>query len=218
LSPKGEYQAKEPIMPKYLAKVRDALVGLSKFEIRHILRKENGQADLLFKLASTKKASNYHSVVEEVIPHPSLTLQVQEADWRTPLIDYIDRGITPEGKKESKQMIKKATRFEEIEGHLFKNGTSTPLLKCIGSEEVWYVLAKDTRRKLWTSYRGQIFGQESIKGRKMQLITLKNVNSVNDMLISFTSCQKNCTFSLRHGHSTHGGWTSWDLSIKPQGN
>ena len=30
---KGEYQAKEPLMQKYLAKVRDALVGLSKFEI-----------------------------------------------------------------------------------------------------------------------------------------------------------------------------------------
>jgi ribonuclease HI len=30
---KGEYQAKELIMQKYLAKVRDSLVGLSKFEI-----------------------------------------------------------------------------------------------------------------------------------------------------------------------------------------
>jgi ribonuclease HI len=33
---KGEYQAKELIMQKYLAKVRDALLGWSKFEIRHI--------------------------------------------------------------------------------------------------------------------------------------------------------------------------------------
>jgi hypothetical protein len=63
-------------MQKYLAKVRDALVGLSKFEIRHIPREENVRADLLSKLACTKKVSNYHSVVEEVIPYPSLTLQV----------------------------------------------------------------------------------------------------------------------------------------------
>jgi ribonuclease HI len=98
---KGEYQANEPIMQKYLAKVRDALVGFSKFEIRHIPREENARANLLSKLASTKKTSNYHSVVEEVIPYPSLTLQVQEADWRTPLIDYIERGITPEDDKES---------------------------------------------------------------------------------------------------------------------
>jgi ribonuclease HI len=40
---KGQYQAKL-IMKKYLAKVRDALVGLSKFEIRHIPREENTRA------------------------------------------------------------------------------------------------------------------------------------------------------------------------------
>ena len=139
---KGEYQAKEPIMQKYLAKVQDALVGLSKFEIGHIPREENARADLLYKLASTKKASNYHSVVEEVIPYPSITLHVQEAEWRTPLIDYIEGGVTPEDDKESKQLVRKATRFALIEGHLFRKGISTPLLKCIRPEEVWYVLAE----------------------------------------------------------------------------
>jgi hypothetical protein len=103
---KGEYQEKEPIMQKYLAKVRDALVGLSKFEIIHIQREENARADLFSKLTSTKKASKYHSVVEKVICYRSFTLQVQEAKWRAPLIDYIKRGITPEGDKESKQIIK----------------------------------------------------------------------------------------------------------------
>jgi hypothetical protein len=88
-------------MQKYRAKVRDALVGLSKFEIRHIPTEEKACANLLSKLARTKKASNYHSVVEEVIPYPSLTLQVQEADWRTPLIDYIERGVTTQGDKEA---------------------------------------------------------------------------------------------------------------------
>jgi hypothetical protein len=29
-----------------------------------------------------------------------------------------------------------------IEGHLFRKGISTPLLKCIGREEVWYVLTE----------------------------------------------------------------------------
>ena len=130
-------------MQKYLAKVRDALMGFSKFEIRYIPREENARADILSKLASTKKTSNYHSVVEEVIPYPSLALQGQEADWRTRLVDYIERGITPEDAKESKMIIKKkATRFAVIEGHLFRKGISTPLLKCIGLEEVGYVLAE----------------------------------------------------------------------------
>ena len=71
-------------------------------------------------------------MVEEVIPYPSLTLQVQEADWRTPLIDYIERGITPEDDKESQKIIKKTTRFAMVEGHLFRKGVLVPLLKCIG--------------------------------------------------------------------------------------
>jgi ribonuclease HI len=81
---KGEYQTKEQIMQKYLTKVRDSLVGLSKFEIKHISREQNARADLLSILASTKKASNYHYVIEEAHPSPSLTLEVGKIDWRAP--------------------------------------------------------------------------------------------------------------------------------------
>jgi hypothetical protein len=58
------------------------------------------------------------------------------------LIDYIERGITPEDDKESRKIMRKATRFTMIEGHLFRKGISTPLLKCIGPEEVGYVLTE----------------------------------------------------------------------------
>jgi hypothetical protein len=96
--------------------------------------------DLLPKLASTKKASNYHSVIEEVLPSPSLALQVENPDWRTPLIDYISRGVVPDDEKEARQLIRKATRYAIIEGHLFRKGISVLLLKCIRPYEVWYVL------------------------------------------------------------------------------
>jgi ribonuclease HI len=54
---KGEYQAKEPLMQKYLALVKESLNGLSKFEIKHVPRHENSRADLLLKLASTQSTS-----------------------------------------------------------------------------------------------------------------------------------------------------------------
>jgi hypothetical protein len=80
-------------------------------------------------------------VVEEVLPMPSLTLQVEEADWRTPLIDYIARGTLHEDEKGAKQFLRKAARFAVVESHLFRKGVFVPLLKCIGPKEVWYVLA-----------------------------------------------------------------------------
>jgi ribonuclease HI len=51
---KGEYQAREPLLQRYLAKVKESLLGLSNFEIKHIPREENSRAKLLSKLVSTK--------------------------------------------------------------------------------------------------------------------------------------------------------------------
>jgi hypothetical protein len=57
---------------KYLTEVKDSLPGLSKFKIKHIQREENSRVDLLSYIASTKKASNYHSVEEKFVPILSL--------------------------------------------------------------------------------------------------------------------------------------------------
>jgi ribonuclease HI len=77
---KGEYQAREPLLQRYLAKVKESLLGLSKFEIKHIPREENSRADLLSKLASTKSSLTLKSVVEEVLPFPCAILQVENED------------------------------------------------------------------------------------------------------------------------------------------
>jgi ribonuclease HI len=77
---KGDYQAKEPLMQKYLALVKESLLGLSKFEINHVPRSKNSRADLLSKLASTKSTSALHSVVEEVIPTPGAILHIDDKD------------------------------------------------------------------------------------------------------------------------------------------
>jgi hypothetical protein len=73
---KEEYQAREPLLQMYLAKVKESPLRLSKFEIKHIPSEENSRADLLSKLASTKSSSTLKSVVEEVLPSPRVVLQV----------------------------------------------------------------------------------------------------------------------------------------------
>jgi ribonuclease HI len=128
---KGEYKAREPFLQRYLAKVKDSLLGLSKFEIKHIPREENSRTDLLSKLASTKSSSTLKLVVEEVLPFPCAILQVESEDWRTPIVDYITKGSIPKGSWEAKWLVQKASRYTMIEGQLFKWGLSTPLLKCI---------------------------------------------------------------------------------------
>ena len=132
---KGEYQAKEPLLQRYLAKVKESLLGLSKFEIKHIPREEKSRADLLSKLASTKSSSTLKSVVEEVLPSPCAILQVESEDWRTPIVDYITKGSIPDDSREAKRLVQKASRYTVIEGQLFRRGLFTHLLKCIGPSE-----------------------------------------------------------------------------------
>ena len=44
---KGEFEVRDPIMMKYLQKVKDFILTLIYFEIFHILRTENARADIL---------------------------------------------------------------------------------------------------------------------------------------------------------------------------
>jgi len=51
---KGEYQAKEPTLQKYLRKVKEACLDFIKVEFTHVPREQNIRADILSRLASKK--------------------------------------------------------------------------------------------------------------------------------------------------------------------
>jgi ribonuclease HI len=139
---KGDYMAKEPILQKYLAKVNESIQGLSGFEIQPIPREQNHQADILSKLASTKNVGNSRSVVEETLQNTCVVLQAEVSDWRTQIQQYISQGQLPMDLDECRKIVKRAAQFRLVHGHLYRRGTSVPLLKCIGPSEVWYVLAE----------------------------------------------------------------------------
>jgi hypothetical protein len=146
-----------------LAKVKECLLGLSKFEIKHIPREENSRADLLSKLASTKSSSTLKSEVEEVIPSPCAILQLEVEDCRTPIVEYIIKGSFPEDPREVKKLVQKASWYTVIEGQLFIRGLSTPLLKCIGPPETWYVITKVHERSCGHHIGGESFVRKSLR-------------------------------------------------------
>ncbi|XP_056698721.1 uncharacterized protein [Spinacia oleracea] len=63
---KGEYEAKDDAMIKYLEKVRQEVQQLSNFEIQHIPLSENNKADALSKLASSASCDTPRHVFWEV--------------------------------------------------------------------------------------------------------------------------------------------------------
>jgi len=97
---------------------------------------------LLSKLASTKKTSNYRSIIEKTIPQPIVIMQIVAGDWRFPILNYITKGVLPDDPSKAKKIEKQVSNFAKVEGNLYRRGTSVPLLKCLSNEESKYVLAE----------------------------------------------------------------------------
>ncbi|GAU47095.1 hypothetical protein TSUD_369280 [Trifolium subterraneum] len=68
----GEFQTKDPQLAKYLEKVKEMAKHFTKFELANVPREQNSRADLLAKLASTKKPGNHRTVIEETLKSPSI--------------------------------------------------------------------------------------------------------------------------------------------------
>ncbi|XP_027093694.1 uncharacterized protein [Coffea arabica] len=141
----GEYEAKEEVMNKYLAKVQEATALFDAFEIERVPRSQNKRADALSKLASSSFAHLSKKVLVEVVKQKSID-QVRvlaidsSAIWMTPLIDYLSSGVLPENKTEARRIQLRAVKYAYVGGTLYRRSYLSPWLKCVTLEEGDYVL------------------------------------------------------------------------------
>jgi len=88
----GEYQTKDLQLCKYLSKVRGLAEKFKFFEAIYVPREQNSRADLLAKLASTKRPGNNRTVIQEVVASPStepqeiLAISEEVEGWMTPIL------------------------------------------------------------------------------------------------------------------------------------
>ncbi|XP_020202547.1 uncharacterized protein LOC109788270 [Cajanus cajan] len=135
----GTFQAKDPQLAKYLEKVRLLSENFREFTLNHVPREQNSRADLLSKLASTKKPGTTRSVIQETLAQPSINqvqgnvLFIQEElnSWMGPYIAYLTRGELPEDKREASLVQRESARFVVINERLYRRGFSSPLLRCL---------------------------------------------------------------------------------------
>jgi ribonuclease HI len=59
----GEYQTKDPQLMKYLERVNKLKDQFNTFELIFVPREQNSRADMLSKLASTKKPENNRTMI-----------------------------------------------------------------------------------------------------------------------------------------------------------
>jgi len=67
----GEYQAREPLLQKYHNMTKRLSLQFEEFNIVHIPRCDNARAEILSKLASTRKTGQHRTLIQEVLNTPS---------------------------------------------------------------------------------------------------------------------------------------------------
>ena len=62
--------------------------------------------------------------------------------WMTPIKNYILHGTLPEKPKDRRKLLRKSRLYLVQDGHLYRRGYSTPLLRCVTKEESKAILAE----------------------------------------------------------------------------
>ncbi|XP_061339596.1 uncharacterized protein LOC133286219 [Gastrolobium bilobum] len=123
----GSYQAKGPLLAKYMDSARQLMAEFEQVEVSHIPRNENSRANILSKLVSTKGYGNRRTVVEQNITEPTCLMQITVGkDWRSAIIGYIENGTLPTPKEEARKLVKDAALYTMVEGQLYRKGIYSP--------------------------------------------------------------------------------------------
>ena len=80
-----------------------------------------------------------------------------------PIWDYLVDGILPSNIKEASKLRTRSARFTVHQGTLYKRDFSTPILKCVGKEDVNYVL-----REVHEGIYGNHVGAKSLAAKTLR--------------------------------------------------
>ncbi|XP_057745072.1 uncharacterized protein LOC130962933 [Arachis stenosperma] len=138
----GSYQAKDPLLQKYLEKVKSMNQKFDEVTVQHVPRERNTRADLLSKLASTKPGEGNRSLIQGMTREPAIALHITtlSSSWLDPITNYLEHGQVPDDEKDAVKLRREAAKYAVIQGQLFRKGLSQPLLKCLHPDQTDYVL------------------------------------------------------------------------------
>ena len=98
------------------------------------------------KLATASQENLGRLIPVEHLQEPSVSIDngevslvMSEPSWIDPIWDYLVEGTLPSDPKEASK-LRARSRFIVHRGTLYKRGFFTPILKCVGKEDVNYIL------------------------------------------------------------------------------
>jgi hypothetical protein len=136
-----ESEVRNPVLMKYLEKVREMEKYFRGYSVNHIPRDDNNEVDKLAK-ATAQNPPMPPDVFFEIIKEPSIKHQkprtvhiVETDDWRAEIMAYLRGHYEPQDELEQKRLKQRARGYVVVDGELYKSGVTEPWLRCITSEK-----------------------------------------------------------------------------------
>lgn len=110
-------------------------------------RKNNSRANLISKLASTKRPDHNRIVIQETLIASNTekkevnTIYVTRAsNWMTPIICYLTIYVFNWYEVEEKRIKKLATKYNVVARKIYKMGMASSMQRCLGEDEITMIL------------------------------------------------------------------------------
>jgi ribonuclease HI len=164
-----ESKARNPILMKYLEKVREMERHFKGYLVQHIPRDDNNEADKLAK-AAARNQEMLPDVFFEIIKEPSIKDSkpkimnvVEIRDWRAEIMAYLRGHYEPQDELEEKRLKQRARGYVVVNGELYKSRVTEPWLWCITSEK-GVELLKEIHSRFYSAH----IGTRSLAGKAIK--------------------------------------------------
>jgi ribonuclease HI len=164
-----ESEARNPVLMKYLEKVREMERHFKGYSVQHIPRDDNNEADKLAK-AAARNQELPPDVFFEIIREPSIkdsrpkiVNAVETPDWRAEIMAYLRGHYEPQDELEEKRLKQRARGYTVVNGELYKSRVTEPWLRCITSEKGLELL-----KEIHSGFCGAHIGTRALAGKAIK--------------------------------------------------
>jgi ribonuclease HI len=164
-----ESEARNPVLQKYLEKVREMKKHFKGYSVHHIPRNDNNEADKLAK-AATQNHAMPSDVFYEIIREPSVKELkpkvvniVETRDWRAEIMAYLRGHYEPQAELEEKRLKQRASVYVVVDRELYKSGVTEPWLRCITSKK-----GVELRKEIHSGFCGAHIGIRDLASRAIK--------------------------------------------------
>jgi ribonuclease HI len=160
-----ESEARNPVLMKYLEKVREMERHFKGYSVQHIPRDDNNEADKLAK-AAARNQELPPDVFFEIIREPSIKDSrpkimnvVEILDWRAEIMTYLRGHYEPQEVLEEKRSKQRARGYTVVNGELYKSGVTEPWLKCTSEKGL------ELLKEIHSGFCGAHIGTRALTGK-----------------------------------------------------